>query len=43
MSKLWKCADIRALKIFCQTALATIETSATTREKIEVFGGRIIK
>lgn len=30
MSKLWwKCAGIRALKTFCQTAIATIGTSAT--------------
>ena len=33
MSKLWwKCAGIRALKTFCQTAIATIGTSATIGE-----------
>lgn len=33
MSKLWwKCAGIRALKTFCQTAIATIGTSATLGE-----------
>ena len=33
MSKLWwKCASIRALKTFCQTAIATIGTSATLGE-----------
>lgn len=33
MSKLWwKCAGIRALKTFCQTAIASIGTSATLGE-----------
>ncbi len=33
MSKLWwKCAGIRALKTFCQTAIASIGTSATMGE-----------
>lgn len=33
MSKLWwKCAGIRALKTLCQTAIATIGTSATLGE-----------
>ena len=33
MSKLWfKCAGIRALKTFCQTAIATIGTSVTMGE-----------
>ena len=33
MNKLWwKCAGIRALKTFCQTAIATIGTSATLGE-----------
>ena len=33
MNKLWlKCAGIRALKTFCQTAIATIGTSATMGE-----------
>lgn len=33
MSKLWwKCAGIRALKTFCQTAIASIGTSATIGE-----------
>lgn len=33
MSKLWfKCAGIRALKTICQTAIATIGTSATMGE-----------
>lgn len=33
MSKIWwKCAGIRALKTFCQTAIATIGTSATLGE-----------
>lgn len=33
MSKLWwKCAGIRALKTLCQTAIATIGTSATMGE-----------
>lgn len=33
MSKLWwKCAGIRALKTFCQTAIASIGTSATVGE-----------
>lgn len=33
MSKLWfKCAGIRALKTFCQTAIAAIGTSATMGE-----------
>ena len=33
MSKLWwKCAGIRALKTLCQTAIASIGTSATLGE-----------
>ena len=33
MSKIWwKCAGIRALKTFCQTAIASIGTSATLGE-----------
>lgn len=33
MGKLWwKCAGIRALKTFCQTAIASIGTSATMGE-----------
>lgn len=28
----WKCASIRALKTFCQTAIASIGTSATIGE-----------
>lgn len=33
MNKLWiKCAGIRALKTFCQTAIASIGTSATIGE-----------
>lgn len=33
MNKLWlKCAGIRALKTFCQTAIATIGTNATLGE-----------
>jgi len=33
MSKIWwKCASIRALKTFCQTAIASIGTSATIGE-----------
>lgn len=33
MSKMWwKCASIRALKTFCQTAIASIGTSATIGE-----------
>ena len=33
MSKIWwKCAGIRALKTFCQTAIASIGTSATMGE-----------
>ena len=33
MSKIWwKCAGIRALKTFCQTAIASIGTSATIGE-----------
>lgn len=27
-AKWWKCAGVRALKTFCQTAIATIGTSA---------------
>ena len=30
--KWWKCAGIRALKTFCQTAIASIGTSATLGE-----------
>lgn len=33
MSKIWwKCAGIRSLKTFCQTAIASIGTSATIGE-----------
>ena len=33
MSKIWwKCAGIRSLKTFCQTAIASIGTSATMGE-----------
>ena len=33
MNKIWwKCAGIRALKTFCQTAIASIGTSATLGE-----------
>lgn len=40
MSKLWlKCAGIRALKTFCQTAIASIGTSATIGEINWIFVG----
>lgn len=32
MSKFWKAAGIRALRTFCQTAIATIGTTAVLEE-----------